>query len=452
MHDRDQEGEALLLDIGEDIGEEALELNPVPPPPSNPRSWSDYVEKTFPVGSPVVFQPQPQGSPFPDYELLGFPAFYDHDGDLLETMSIKRMHRGQVPRENADDMAFVFIKPGTRAEVVQQIHGAPRWGEAPARPAGPPPLLGLVLRIYPPLVGTSPAVLVELFDDWKDAGFGDEIRVELPMMDILRSGQASTIKQMTIAPLTDTWGAGPRPLSRYRPNPHAEAQRGVMTWKCPEKARHPGDIVGCGETFDAEPDAEGLVDCPHCGIWFPTPRTPLHENEGERRRGCPPGKYSPKQPMRRVMSVTGRRVEGKPVVVLECGHERTIGDPGRIPHSSHCVVCPPDDPKTNPKIVSLGPFAAAAAANAGLVSGRSRDPVHHTTRVFEVWSSEPWGVSIKITVEDFDEDHEGAVEYLDDEIRETFGVGLDDYDQDQVADLEVGETYRSGKIVVERAA
>lgn len=27
-------------------------------------------------------------------------------------------------------------------------------------------------------------------------------------------------------------------------------------------------IVGCGHTFTAAPDDEGLFDCPECGIWF----------------------------------------------------------------------------------------------------------------------------------------------------------------------------------------
>lgn len=27
-------------------------------------------------------------------------------------------------------------------------------------------------------------------------------------------------------------------------------------------------ILGCGNAFTGELDDEGLVDCPHCGIWF----------------------------------------------------------------------------------------------------------------------------------------------------------------------------------------
>jgi hypothetical protein len=28
------------------------------------------------------------------------------------------------------------------------------------------------------------------------------------------------------------------------------------------------DIIGCGAIFQAEPDSEGIVDCPRCGMWF----------------------------------------------------------------------------------------------------------------------------------------------------------------------------------------
>lgn len=49
----------------------------------------------------------------------------------------------------------------------------------------------------------------------------------------------------------------------------------MTTWRCPDDDRGPQpdgggrpDIVGCGRTFEAEPDFEGLIDCPHCGMWF----------------------------------------------------------------------------------------------------------------------------------------------------------------------------------------
>lgn len=36
---------------------------------------------------------------------------------------------------------------------------------------------------------------------------------------------------------------------------------------CPAEPRHEGDLKGCGMEFQAVPDEEGLVDCPHCGMW-----------------------------------------------------------------------------------------------------------------------------------------------------------------------------------------
>lgn len=41
---------------------------------------------------------------------------------------------------------------------------------------------------------------------------------------------------------------------------------------CP--ARDNGsEITGCGHTFEAEPDAEGWVDCPSCGVAFNADRS-----------------------------------------------------------------------------------------------------------------------------------------------------------------------------------
>jgi hypothetical protein len=38
-------------------------------------------------------------------------------------------------------------------------------------------------------------------------------------------------------------------------------------WPSPDVAPE-SQIIGCGRTYDAEPDCEGLVDCPECGICF----------------------------------------------------------------------------------------------------------------------------------------------------------------------------------------
>jgi hypothetical protein len=40
-----------------------------------------------------------------------------------------------------------------------------------------------------------------------------------------------------------------------------------MRYRCPDQPRWTDDITGCGCTFEAEPDFEGMVDCPHCGMW-----------------------------------------------------------------------------------------------------------------------------------------------------------------------------------------
>ena len=37
---------------------------------------------------------------------------------------------------------------------------------------------------------------------------------------------------------------------------------------CPTTVRGDDDIVGCGTTFTAYPDWEGIVDCPNCGLFF----------------------------------------------------------------------------------------------------------------------------------------------------------------------------------------
>lgn len=38
--------------------------------------------------------------------------------------------------------------------------------------------------------------------------------------------------------------------------------------RCPTARRHLGDILGCGSTNLSGPDAEGLIDCADCGMWF----------------------------------------------------------------------------------------------------------------------------------------------------------------------------------------
>lgn len=40
------------------------------------------------------------------------------------------------------------------------------------------------------------------------------------------------------------------------------------TWHMTPPAQGPLYVVGCGHVFEAEPDREGLIDCPNCGMWF----------------------------------------------------------------------------------------------------------------------------------------------------------------------------------------
>lgn len=40
------------------------------------------------------------------------------------------------------------------------------------------------------------------------------------------------------------------------------------------------DVIGCGQIFEAEPDAHGIVECPHCGMSFNVKNEPETEQEG----------------------------------------------------------------------------------------------------------------------------------------------------------------------------
>lgn len=39
-------------------------------------------------------------------------------------------------------------------------------------------------------------------------------------------------------------------------------------YTCPSTKRCEDDVVGCGASFEAVPDHDGLIDCPECGMWF----------------------------------------------------------------------------------------------------------------------------------------------------------------------------------------
>ena len=52
----------------------------------------------------------------------------------------------------------------------------------------------------------------------------------------------------------------------------------TITVTCPDDTV--GSMIrGCGHVFEAEPDGEGLIDCPRCGIWFTPPWGTPDESE-----------------------------------------------------------------------------------------------------------------------------------------------------------------------------
>lgn len=58
---------------------------------------------------------------------------------------------------------------------------------------------------------------------------------------------------------------------------------------CPTEETHPdgqpATIIGCGQVIeDPTPDHEGLIDCPHCGMWFhPSEANRTKATNGDRR-------------------------------------------------------------------------------------------------------------------------------------------------------------------------
>ncbi len=42
----------------------------------------------------------------------------------------------------------------------------------------------------------------------------------------------------------------------------------MKRYRCPDNSRMQDDVVGCGKEFEAAPDEEGYLDCPHCGMYF----------------------------------------------------------------------------------------------------------------------------------------------------------------------------------------
>jgi hypothetical protein len=59
-----------------------------------------------------------------------------------------------------------------------------------------------------------------------------------------------------------------------RPDPRTKGTSTMDTYTCPTNPLQPNGephtIIGCGRSFEAVPDDEGIIDCPHCGMfWHP---------------------------------------------------------------------------------------------------------------------------------------------------------------------------------------
>ena len=53
----------------------------------------------------------------------------------------------------------------------------------------------------------------------------------------------------------------------------------MTRYKCPKSPEM--EIDGCGFEFEGEPDDEGIVDCPECGMWFTPAKEPYTILSGE---------------------------------------------------------------------------------------------------------------------------------------------------------------------------
>lgn len=54
----------------------------------------------------------------------------------------------------------------------------------------------------------------------------------------------------------------------------------MPTYECPDYTRPDAlsgkyeELVGCGHVFEADPDFEGFIDCPNCGMFWDPAREP----------------------------------------------------------------------------------------------------------------------------------------------------------------------------------
>lgn len=66
----------------------------------------------------------------------------------------------------------------------------------------------------------------------------------------------------------------------------------IKEYRCPDW-KSTSDLVGCGHTFEAEPDDDGWLECPNCGMHFDAnlaekERTEIENDKTQGDRISPP--------------------------------------------------------------------------------------------------------------------------------------------------------------------
>lgn len=141
----------------------SIEPNPVPPPPQNPLHQQQWFERTFPVGTSIIWQKDQVWSP------AGTQTTYT------------------IPR-------------GIKAEVISRD---------PTQYGGSPDDEWFVARFLRVLPGTSDPRILQFAQDLEQATQKELHELEFGL-------EAEDAVNGTVGPLTDTWGPSPRPTPGYR--------------------------------------------------------------------------------------------------------------------------------------------------------------------------------------------------------------------------------------------
>lgn len=180
----------------------AAAANPVPPPPRNVNHRAAWADRTYPIGTPVVKR-------WGDDVYVAIPE--------SRLPHLRRSMSGCWDVSHDPTRFDMIVVEGTRGEVVGRDHGT---GD----------LCMLAIRIYEPKRGTSDPELVAQYESFMDhfrspgltrsqQGFAGQP----PVVMVYVPGDLAPVPGTRVRwePLVDTWGAAPRPRTRYRPNPSA---------------------------------------------------------------------------------------------------------------------------------------------------------------------------------------------------------------------------------------